>query len=227
MLRAEHLAKRFLQGESWIEALQDFSYDFPPGITAIVGASGSGKTTLLNLLAGFLLPSEGKIYLDQTCLSDLDEDQRAEQRLAHMGFIFQSYFLIPTLTALENVAFPLLLAKLSESERSRRAAEALARVGLAQRASHLPSRLSGGEQQRVAVARALVNGPEIIFADEPTGNLDSASGELVIKFLFESRPAGSSLIMVTHDLSLAARAERTLTLRDGRLVADSATSQVQ
>ena len=116
MLRAEHLAKRFLQGESWIEALQDFSYDFPPGITAIVGASGSGKTTLLNLLAGFLLPSEGKIYLDQTCLSDLDEDQRAEQRLAHMGFIFQSYFLIPTLTALENVAFPLLLAKLSESE---------------------------------------------------------------------------------------------------------------
>lgn len=225
MLRAEHLSKRFLQGESWIEALSEFSYAFPPGITAIVGASGSGKTTLLNLLAGFLLPSEGGVYLDQTCLSDLNEDQRAEQRLAHMGFIFQSYFLIPTLTALENVAFPLLLAKVSEPERSRRAAEALAQVGLAQRASHRPSRLSGGEQQRVAVARALVNGPEIIFADEPTGNLDSASGELVVKFLFESRPKGSSLIMVTHDLNLAARAERVLTLRDGRLVADSATSQ--
>lgn len=226
MLRAEKLSKRFLQGESWIEALSEFSYEFLPGVTAIVGASGSGKTTLLNLLAGFLLPSQGKVYLGQTCLSDLNEDQRAEQRLAHMGFVFQSYFLIPTLSALENVAFPLLLAKVNEPERSRRAAEALAQVGLTQRASHLPVRLSGGEQQRVAVARALVNQPEIIFADEPTGNLDSVSGELVVKFLFESRPQGSSLIMVTHDLNLAARAERTLTLRDGRLVAESSASQV-
>ncbi|GLV47870.1 ABC transporter ATP-binding protein [Thermus sp. LT1-2-5] len=216
MLRAENLTKRYRQGEKEVVALQGFTYAFPQGATAVVGPSGSGKTTLLNLLAGLDLPTEGGVYLGETPLHRLSEDERAEARLRHMGFVFQQWNLIPTLTAWENVAFPLLLAGWPPAKRRSRALELLDGVGLSPRAHHLPSRLSGGEQQRVALARALALDPPILFADEPTGNLDAESKEQVAALLFQAGKE-RTLILVTHDLELAARAERILHLRGGRL----------
>ncbi len=216
MLRAENLSKRYRQGEKEVVALLGFTYAFPRGATAVVGPSGSGKTTLLNLLAGFDLPSEGGVYLDGLALHQLPEDERARVRLKHMGFVFQQWNLIPTLTAWENVAFPLLLAGRPRKERQERAFALLERVGLAHRLHHLPSRLSGGEQQRVALARALALDPPVLFADEPTGNLDAESREQVAALLFEAGKE-RTLILVTHDLELAARAERILYLKGGRL----------
>ncbi|WP_135257582.1 ABC transporter ATP-binding protein [Thermus caldilimi] len=217
MLRAENLAKRYRQGDREVVALEGFTYAFPPGATAVVGPSGSGKTTLLNLLAGFDLPTEGGVYMEETPLHRLSEDARAEVRLRHMGFVFQQWNLIPTLTAWENVAFPLLLAGLPPKARKERALGLLERVGLLARAHHLPSRLSGGEQQRVALARALALNPPVLFADEPTGNLDAESREQVASLLFEAGRE-RTLILVTHDLELASRAERILYLKGGRLV---------
>ncbi|MGC8876007.1 ABC transporter ATP-binding protein [Thermus sp.] len=219
MLRAENLTKRYRQGEKEVAALLGFTYDFPRGATAIVGPSGSGKTTLLNLLAGFDLPTEGEVYLGEVPLHRLPEDQRAGVRLRHMGFVFQQWNLIPTLTALENVAFPLLLAGWPRRARLARAAELLERVGLKDRLHHLPSRLSGGEQQRVALARALALDPPILFADEPTGNLDLESREQVASLLFSLGEA-RTLVLVTHDLELAQRAGRILHLKGGRLVGE-------
>ncbi|WP_243028649.1 ABC transporter ATP-binding protein [Thermus albus] len=216
-LRAENLSKRYRQGEREVVALEGFTFSFPQGSTAVVGPSGSGKTTLLNLLAGFDLPTEGGVYLGELALHQLSEDQRAEVRLRNMGFVFQQWNLIPTLTAWENVAFPLLLAGLPPKERRERALALLEQVGLLERAQHLPSRLSGGEQQRVALARALALDPPILFADEPTGNLDAASREQVAALLFEAGQA-RTLILVTHDLELASQADRILHLRGGRLV---------
>ncbi|GAB5603210.1 ABC transporter ATP-binding protein [Thermus sp. FJN-A] len=216
-LRAENLTKRYRQGEKEVVALLDFTYAFPRGATAVVGPSGSGKTTLLNLLAGFDLPTAGAVYLGDTPLHRLPEDERAGVRLRHMGFVFQQWNLIPTLTAWENVAFPLLLAGVAPKARRARALALLAQVGLEERASHLPSRLSGGEQQRVALARALALDPPILFADEPTGNLDLASREQVAGLLFQAGKE-RTLILVTHDLELAARAERALYLKGGSLV---------
>ncbi|WP_018111112.1 ABC transporter ATP-binding protein [Thermus igniterrae] len=216
MLRAENLSKRYRQGEKEVVALLGFTYAFPRGATAVVGPSGSGKTTLLNLLAGFDLPSEGGVYLDGLALHQLPEDERARVRLKHMGFVFQQWNLIPTLTAWENVAFPLLLAGRPRKERQEQAFALLERVGLAHRLHHLPSRLSGGEQQRVALARALALDPPVLFADEPTGNLDAESREQVAALLFEAGKE-RTLILVTHDLELAARAERILYLKGGRL----------
>ncbi|GAA5334943.1 MULTISPECIES: ABC transporter ATP-binding protein [Thermus] len=216
MLRAENLTKRYRQGEKEVVALQGFTYAFPPGATAVVGPSGSGKTTLLNLLAGLDLPTEGGVYLGETALHRLSEDERAGMRLKHMGFVFQQWNLIPTLTAWENVAFPLLLAGWPPSRRRARALELLEQVGLGERSHHLPSRLSGGEQQRVALARALALDPPILFADEPTGNLDAEAKEEVAALLFQAGRE-RTLILVTHDLELAARAERILHLKGGRL----------
>ena len=204
-IRAENLTKRYRQGEKEVVALLSFTYAFPPGATAVVGPSGSGKTTLLNLLAGFDLPTEGGVYLGDIPLHALSEDERAGVRLRHMGFVFQQWNLIPTLTALENVAFPLLLAGWPR------------RVGLEARLHHLPSRLSGGEQQRVALARALALDPPILFADEPTGNLDLEAREQVADLLFSLGKA-RTLVLVTHDLELAQRAGRILHLKGGRLV---------
>ncbi len=218
MLRARELSKRYRQGEAEITALDGFSYDFPPGATAVVGPSGSGKTTLLNLLAGFDRPTAGEVELAGVRIDTLDEDGRAGVRLAHAGFVFQSWNLLPTLTALENVAFPLLLAGVSRLERDRRARGLLERVGLASRADHRPNQLSGGEQQRVAIARALALEPTVLFADEPTGNLDSAAGARVLDLLLEHASGERRLVIVTHDLDIASRAERVLHLRDGRLV---------
>ncbi|GIW38577.1 MAG: ABC transporter ATP-binding protein [Meiothermus ruber] len=218
MLEAINLQKRYHQGEIDVVAVDHFTYRFPAGLTAIVGPSGSGKTTLLNLLAGFDVPSEGEVRMGSIPLSALTEDGRSEVRLKYMGFVFQQWNLIPTLTALENVAFPMMLAGVSPKERTARAAALLEAVGLGQRARHLPSKLSGGEQQRVAIARALALNPPILFADEPTGNLDSASGARVVELLLQQAQEGRTVILVTHDLELARKADRILRLRDGRLV---------
>ncbi len=217
MLRAQNLSKRYRQGSVTVTALENFSYDFPPGATAVVGPSGSGKTTLLNLLAGFDRPSSGEVVLAGTRIDRLGEDERAGVRLQSAGFVFQSWNLLPTLTALENVAFPLLLAGRRPAARRERALTLLERVGLAGRANHRPNQLSGGEQQRVAIARALALEPAVLFADEPTGNLDSAAGRKVLELLLEHASGERRLVLVTHDLEIAGLADRVLSLRDGRL----------
>jgi len=218
VLKAQNLTKRYRQGETWIEALKGFSYDFPPGVTAVVGPSGSGKTTLLNLLAGFDTPTEGEVYLAGNPMHALGEDDRAGVRLAHAGFVFQNWNLLPTLTALENVAFPMLLKGVPAKERTERARALLAEVGLAHREDHFPRQLSGGEQQRVAIARALALDPLVLFADEPTGNLDSAAGSRVLELLLRQAQGERRVVLVTHDLEIAARADRILRLKDGELV---------
>lgn len=183
---------------------------------AIVGASGSGKTTLLSLLAGLDLPSSGEIVIDGQSLNGMDEDARAALRAGRVGFVFQSFQLLAGFTALENVMLPAELA--GRRDASERARAALEQVGLGKRLSHFPYQLSGGEQQRVAIARAFAGEPRILFADEPTGNLDTATGARIIDLLFElNRSSAATLILVTHDNALAARCQRTVTLRQGRL----------
>lgn len=218
LLRAESLRKSF----GAVEAVQDASLHIAPGeFVAIMGRSGSGKTTLLNLLTGLERPTSGRIVYRDRDLGELDEDALALWRRANIGLVFQSFYLIPTLSALENVAFPLYPTKLTPTERRRRAAERLAQVGLTNRAAHRPSRLSGGEQQRVAIARALINAPGLILADEPTGNLDSATGdEILALFQRLRRETGTALLIITHDEKVAAGADRVLRMLDGRLTDD-------
>lgn len=189
---------------------------------AIVGSSGSGKSTLLGLLAGLDQPSEGKVFINQLDLFALDEDGRAATRAANIGFVFQSFQLLPNLTALENVMLPLELIGLDGAKA--RATDVLHRVGLAQRLTHYPRQLSGGEQQRVAIARAFAPQPKLLFADEPTGNLDKATGERVIDLLFEmNRERGATLVLVTHDDGLANRCAHRLELEAGRICRDTHT----
>jgi putative ABC transport system ATP-binding protein len=189
---------------------------------SIVGPSGSGKTTLLGLLAGLDTPTRGTVSLDGTDLGTLNEDNRAKLRGEKVGFVFQSFQLIPTLTALENVQVPLELAgQMPVREAMQRARQLLERVGLGDRTHHFPQQLSGGEQQRVALARAFVNTPRILFADEPTGNLDGTTGERIVELLEElNRERGCTIVLVTHDTALAARTQRTIRLRDGIVVED-------
>jgi putative ABC transport system ATP-binding protein len=194
------------------------------GFLAVAGPSGSGKTTLLGLLAGLDRPTQGDVWLDGQDLSALSEDDRARLRGEKVGFVFQSFHLIPTLTARENIQVPL---ELRGEEARDRAEELLARVGLADRGHHYPSQLSGGEQQRVALARAFSHRPRILFADEPTGNLDAATGATVLDLMAEmNRELGTTLVLVTHDHDLAARARRVIRLADGAMVADSALTAV-
>ena len=203
--------------------LRDIDLDVAAGESiAIVGPSGSGKTTLLGLLAGLDQPSHGEVSLLGTDLASLDEDQRAAFRAHNIGFVFQTFQLIPTLTARENVLVPLELAgALPSQERAARAADLLHRVGLGDRLDHYPAQLSGGEQQRVALARAFANQPALLFADEPTGNLDSETGGLVIELLMRlNTEAGTTLVLVTHDLDLAGRAGRRIRLAGGRIAGD-------
>ena len=218
MLQAISLTKSYHQGEIDVVALDAFTHTFAPGLTSIVGPSGSGKTTLLNLLAGFDVPTSGEVKLGDVVLSRLAEDQRSEVRLRQMGFVFQQWNLIPTLTALENVAFPMMLSGKTLRDRNQRATALLEQVGLARRMNHLPNKLSGGEQQRVAIARSMALNPPILFADEPTGNLDSASGARVVELLMQQASEGRAVILVTHDRELARKASQILYLRDGRLV---------
>ncbi|HJR64641.1 MAG TPA: ABC transporter ATP-binding protein [Gemmatimonadaceae bacterium] len=221
MLVARQLTKTYRSGGHQLTVLRDVSFTVPDrAFVAIVGPSGSGKTTLLGLLAGLDTPTAGSVVLDGTDLTQLDEDARARLRGEKVGFVFQSFQLIPTLTALENVTVPLELR--GERGAAPRARDLLARVGLADRAHHFPSQLSGGEQQRVAIARAFSNEPRILFADEPTGNLDTANGGRVIELLESlNREAGTTILLVTHDAGLARRAGRVIQLSDGMVVADS------
>ena len=221
MLAAEHLTKEYASGDHRLTVLDDVSFSIPQGaFVAIVGPSGSGKTTLLGLLAGLDSPSRGRVILDGSDLTAMSEDQRAQLRGQRVGFVFQSFQLIPTLTALENVQVPLELR--GDRGASERARELLGRVGLGDRLDHFPTQLSGGEQQRVAIARAFVNAPRILFADEPTGNLDSDTGARIVELLENlNRESGSTVVLVTHDLALAQRAGRIIRLNDGRVVSDS------
>ena len=184
---------------------------------ALVGASGAGKSTLLALLAGLDLPSSGQVWIDGIEITGLDEDARAQLRAERVGFVFQAFHLLPALTALENVMLPLELAGHADARGT--ATAMLERVGLSERADHYPRQLSGGEQQRVALARATVTRPPVLFADEPTGNLDTATGDAICQLLFDlNAETGTTLVLVTHDAQLAARCQRVLTLRAGKLV---------
>ena len=217
-IEVSHLVKRVADVTGEMSILSDVNFTVQAGETlAVVGASGSGKTTLLGLLAGLDTPSEGRVLLDGTDIFALDEDGRAVLRMQKLGFVFQSFQLMAHLNALENVMLPL---ELRQDTDARAKAEAmLTRVGLAERLRHYPKYLSGGEQQRVALARAFVTAPPLLFADEPTGSLDAATGAAVIDLMFDlNREFGSTLVLVTHDLSIAARCDRTITIEAGKLI---------
>jgi len=224
MIQCEGLTQTYLSGGRELIVLKSITFDLEAGgFLAIVGPSGSGKSTLLGLLAGLDRPQAGRVSLDGQDLAALDEDARARLRGEKVGFVFQSFHLIPTLTARENVQVPLELR--GDGGACERAAELLARVGLAERGHHYPAQLSGGEQQRVALARAFANRPRVLFADEPTGNLDLATGANVVELMAElNQELGTTLVLVTHDPELAGRARRTLRLRDGAVVADTAVA---
>ncbi len=221
VLEARELTKTYTSGDRPLTVLSDVSFAIDAGSTnAIVGPSGSGKTTLLGLCAGLDRATSGGVTLDSVRLDDLDEDGRARLRNERTGFVFQTFQLVPTLSALENVGVPLELR--GERSAMQRATEWLDRVGLGDRLHHYPSQLSGGEQQRVGIARAFINQPRILFADEPTGSLDGQTGAAIEDLLFEiNAEAGTTLVVVTHDDELAARTGRIIRLRDGRIVEDS------
>jgi len=220
MITVSHLTMRLIAGGHIITILDDITFEVPEKqMVAIVGPSGSGKSTLLGLIAGLDKPTAGSIRLDGVEITGMPESQMARYRRQKIGYIFQSFHLIPTLNAQENVAVPLELN--GDLDAKKRAVELLAAVGLQDRQSHYPVQLSGGEQQRVAVARAFASHPPILLADEPTGNLDSATGRQVIDLILSlNRDHGSTLMLVTHDPDLASCAERIITLRDGRIESD-------
>lgn len=223
ILKIHELEKTYTSGSKKITVLQDISFEIEKGDTfSIVGPSGSGKTTLLGLCAGLDHPDAGNVELCGHKMQDLNEDERAQLRNKEVGFIFQNFQLLPTLTALENVIVPL------ELQGAKNAAEIgmelLNKVGLADRFHHYPSQLSGGEQQRVALARAFSNRPSILFADEPTGNLDEETGEKVIQLLFElNKAAGTTLVIISHDLDLANRTQQILRLKGGKIMTNERT----
>jgi len=220
MIEIRNLSMRLASGGRELLILDDITLDIPAKqFVAIMGPSGSGKSTLLGLIAALDSPTSGAIRIHNLDITHLAEDQAAAFRLQHIGYVFQSFHLIPNLTAVENVAVPLELAGNPDAPAS--AAELLRMVGLHERIGHYPVQLSGGEQQRVALARAFANRPSVLLADEPTGNLDSATGRQVIELLIGlNRDYGSTLVLVTHDPDLAARADRVVTLQDGRVAAD-------
>jgi putative ABC transport system ATP-binding protein len=218
MLEVQQLTKTYRSGRKALTVLDDVSFSVAPGDTfSIVGPSGSGKTTLLGLCAGLDSATSGSVRLADRALEKLSEDERAALRNEAVGFIFQNFQLLPTLTALENVMVPLELRRERGAEKV--AKELLEKVGLGKRINHYPTQLSGGEQQRVSIARAFSNRPKILFADEPTGNLDEETGQTIESLLFElNQEAGTTLVMVTHDLDLAARTHRLIRLRGGKIV---------
>lgn len=220
-LAAEELTKSYASGERMLTVLDRVSFTIEHGTTcSIVGPSGSGKTTLLGLCAGLDRASSGSVQLDGVALESLDEDQRARLRNERVGFVFQNFQLVPTLSALENAMVPLELR--GSKDARDRAAHWLERVGLGSRFDHYPTQLSGGEQQRVALARAFINSPRVLFADEPTGNLDGDTSDQVQELLFSlNREEGTTLILVTHDLELAQRTQRIIRLRNGAVLSDS------
>lgn len=224
ILNIQNLCKSYQSGGRTLTVLNDINFAIEAGSTmAIVGPSGSGKTTLLGLCAGLDRSTSGIVELNHIRLDDLNEDQRAQVRNQHVGFIFQNFQLLPTLTALENVMVPLELR--GEKNIRPHALELLDKVGLADRGHHYPSQLSGGEQQRVSLARAFSNSPKILFADEPTGNLDAETSEKVVKLLFDlNKETGTTLILVTHDMELASKTQRIISIKGGSIIDDKLTN---
>jgi len=222
IIRLDHVVKEFRRGKATIRAVDEVTLSVSAGeFVAVMGRSGSGKSTLLHLMSGLLQPTSGTVHLLGRDLSRLSDDELTLLRRSQVGFVFQFFNLLPTLTALENVALPLLLAGSKRSEAEARAREALATVGLSARAAHKPDELSGGQMQRVALARALVTNPPLLFADEPTGNLDSQSGEEVLILLKQLQAErGQTIVMVTHDPKAAAYGDRLIRMQDGRVIDD-------
>ena len=220
LIRTENLHRHYQMGQETVRALNGVNLEIERGAFAgIIGPSGSGKSTLLYLFGGLDHPTRGRIWVEDTDISQLDEDQLAKFRQHKIGFIFQSFNLIPTMTAIQNVEFPLIFARVDAAERQRRAQRLLELVGLGDRLHHKPTELSGGQQQRVAIARALVNDPPIVLADEPTGNLDTRSGGEVIDILHNlNQSEGRTIIMVTHDPSLLAVTTTQIRIRDGQIL---------
>jgi putative ABC transport system ATP-binding protein len=222
ILSLQHVSKTYQSGSRKLTVLEQVTFSIQAGETiAIVGPSGSGKTTLLGLCAGLDSSSSGSVVLNGQALETLSEDQRAAVRNKDVGFIFQNFQLLPTLTALENVMVPLELKKRKDAKEQ--ALELLEKVGLKDRATHYPSQLSGGEQQRVSIARAFANAPKILFADEPTGNLDTETGTMIENLIFDlNKEQGTTLVLVTHDLDLAAKTRRIIHIKGGKIQEDSA-----
>lgn len=226
LIKTENLNKVFVRGDEEIRAIRDLSLSIEPGeFISITGASGSGKSTLLYILGLLDRPTSGRYFLQGNPVENLTDTERAQLRNKFMGFVFQSFHLLPRASALRNVMMPLVYATgegaiVSEAEQKARALEALALVGLSDRVNHLPNELSGGQRQRVAIARAVVNNPKLIFADEPTGNLDSKSGRDILALFERLHSQGVTVLMVTHDAAIAERAHRRLVLRDGALMED-------
>lgn len=227
MIETKNITKTVTTSKGSLQILQPISFQVKPGESiAIVGASGSGKSTLLSLLAGLDEVSAGEIFLDDAPLHTMDEEQRAQLRGAKVGFIFQSFMLVQSLTAIENVMLPAEIAGLPDPKK--RAQDILEQVGLSHRAHHYPNQLSGGEQQRVAIARAFIGQPKILFADEPTGNLDAANSEKIEDLLFElNREVGTTLVLVTHDNTLATKCDRQLRMQAGELTEITSQSNVK
>jgi putative ABC transport system ATP-binding protein len=230
-IQARSLTKTFQMGETKVTALGGIDLDIPKGsLTVIMGPSGSGKSTLLYILGGLDWPTSGSLLVDSEEIAHLDENQLAEYRQNKVGFIFQSFNLLATMTAEENVSFPLRFAGISASERKTRACAMLEEVGLKDRIDHKPTELSGGQQQRVAIARALINNPSLILADEPTGNLDSTSGFAIMEYLNSLHDSGKTIVVVTHDLRVAQYATQIVYILDGQLVTEAeylAATQMQ
>ncbi|MDP7638209.1 MAG: ABC transporter ATP-binding protein [Candidatus Hydrogenedentes bacterium] len=221
LIKVQNLVKNYVMGDSVVHALQDISFAIEKGsFVAIMGPSGSGKTTLLDILGCLSSPTAGTYVLNGTDVSNLTEGQLAAVRNREIGFVFQNFNLLARTSSLSNVELPLLYNGTSKKERSAKAAEALAAVGLEDRMNHRSSELSGGQRQRVAIARALVNNPSIVFADEPTGNLDSKSGAGILQLFDEIHERGNTIVMVTHEREVAERAQRIMSFRDGELVKD-------
>jgi len=220
MIELDHVSRIYVMGEQELRALDDVSEEIRSGeYVAVMGPSGSGKSTMLNILGCLDRPSAGRYRLDGEDVGELSEDEISSVRRHKIGFVFQTFHLVPRLSAEENVAFPMVFAGIPRAERRRRVAAALEDVGLGNRARHRPSELSGGERQRVAIARATVMHPQVLLADEPTGNLDSRSGRQVMDLIERMNADGLTLLVVTHDPAVAARAERVLVMEDGRIAA--------
>ena len=222
MINVDSVHKSYELGETSVHALRGVTFSIEKGeFVSIMGPSGSGKSTLMNIIGCLDTPSEGTYLLNQRNVGQLDEEQLAGIRNQEIGFIFQQFHLLPRSTALENVALPLKYASVQREEQLSRAEEVLNKVGLSGRLSHKPTELSGGEQQRVAIARALVNSPSILFADEPTGNLDSKTGKEVLEIFKELNEKGQTIVVITHEHTIAKQSQRTITIKDGEIESDS------
>jgi len=222
MIQVEDVHKSYDLGETFVHALRGVSFNIKAGeFVSIMGPSGSGKSTLMNIVGCLDTPSKGTYLLNDRNVGNLDEEQLAGIRNEEIGFVFQKFHLLPRSSALENVALPLKYASVKQSERLTRAEEVLDKVGLSNRLTHKPTELSGGEQQRVAIARALVNSPSILFADEPTGNLDSKTGHQVLEIFKDLNKRGQTIVVITHEREIAEQSQRTITIKDGEIGSDS------